>query len=135
MKKKKKNKSFFKKIETSKKLLYLDYIVAGILFIMFIVLAIVNGVYSMNVTNSLIKSGIDISSGIILAPFNLDIFGVLLGSWIIQLGISTGAYYIMCKSDHKMQLPMKLINDLPCEIKDTVDMTQVITSVLSSTNN
>ena len=124
-----------KKHEFSKKLLILDYIIAGILIGVFFICLVANGVYTMNISNELLASGIDISSITITPPFNLDIFGVLLGTWVIQLGVSSGAYYLMCKSDHKIQLPMQLVNEIPENIREQVDLTQIITTVLTSTDN
>lgn len=124
-----------KKHEFSKKLLILDYIIAGILIGVFFICLVANGVYTMNISNELLASGIDISSITITSPFNLDIFGVLLGTWVIQLGVSSGAYYLMCKSDHKIQLPMQLVNEIPGNIREQVDLTQIITTVLTSTDN
>ena len=124
-----------KKYEFSKKLLILDYIIAGILIGVFFICLVANGVYTMNISNELLASGIDISSIAITSPFNLDIFGVLLGTWVIQLGVSSGAYYLMCKSDHKIQLPMQLVNEIPENIREQVDLTQIITTVLTSTDN
>ena len=124
-----------KKHEFSKKLLILDYIIAGILIGVFFICLVANGVYTMNISNELLASGIDISSIAITSPFNLDIFGVLLGTWVIQLGVSSGAYYLMCKSDHKIQLPMQLVNEIPENIREQVDLTQIITTVLTSTDN
>ena len=67
--------------------------------------------------------------------FNLDGFGVLLGIWIAQLGISSGAYYMLIKSEHKIQLPMQMINELPDDVKEQVDMNELITTVLTTTDN
>jgi hypothetical protein len=49
--------------------------------------------------------------------------------------VSSGAYYVLIKSEHKVELPIQLLNDLPQDIKEQVDMTQIITSVLSCTDN
>ena len=119
----------------SKKLLILDYSIAAILLVAFFICHIVNGLYCINATNELIQMGVDISMISITAPFNLDIFGILLGTWITQLAISSTAYYVLVKSERKVQLPMMLINDLPQDIKENVDMTQIITTVLTSTDN
>lgn len=129
MNNKKKRKGF------SKKMLIADYIIATILVVAFFVCAIINGVYTMNTTNAIVESGIETSSITITPPFDLGIFGIFLSTWIVQLGVSSGAYYMMAKSEHKIELPMELINDLPQDVKEQVDMTQIITSVLSSTNN
>lgn len=119
----------------SKKLLIADYIVAVILVAAFFICTYINGAYVMYITNKLIEIGADISMANIIPPFNLDMFGVFLSTWIIQLGVSSGAYYVLIKSEHKMELPIQLLNDLPQDVKEQVDLTQIITSVLSSTDN
>lgn len=119
----------------SKKLLIADYAIAIILVAVFFIYAYANGVYTMNTMNKLIEMGIDVSMTTITPPFNLDIFGVFLSAWIVQLGVSSGAYYVLIKSEHKMELPIQLLNDLPQDVKEQVDMTEIITSVLSSTDN
>ena len=126
---KKKKKGF------SKKLLIADYVIAVVLVVAFFICTYINGVYTMETIDRLIEMGADVSSISVAPPFNLDMFGVLLSTWIIQLGVSSGAYYVLIKSEHKMELPMELINDLPQDIKERVDMTQVITSVLSCADN
>ena len=123
-----------KKKGFSKWLLILDYVIAAILLVAFFICHTINGVYTMNTMNELIKMGMDVSMVSIIAPFNLDIFGVLLGAWIAQLGVSSTAYYVLVKSERKVQLPMMLINDLPQDIKEQVDMNELITTVLTSTS-
>ena len=124
---KKKKKGF------SKKLLIADYVIAIVLLMAFFVCTYINGNYVMNTTNMLIETGMNMSMISISPPFNLDMFGVILGIWIAQLGLSSGAYYVLVKSEHKMELPIWLINELPQDIKEQVDLTQIITSVLSCT--
>ena len=123
------------KIGLSKKMLYADYIIAAVLIIAVFILDYINGIYIMETTNKLIEMGADMSINVVSPPFNLDIFGIILGVWITQLGISTGAYYVLVKSERKIELPIKLLNDLPEDIKEQVDVTQIITAVLSCTNN
>lgn len=124
-----------KKKGFSKKLLIADYVIAVILVAVFFICTYINGVYVMETTNKLIEIGIDASTTTVTPPFNLDMFGILLSTWIIQLGVSSGAYYVLIKSEHKMELPIQLLNDLPQDVKEQVDVTQVITSVLSCTDN
>lgn len=126
---KKKKKGF------SKKLLIADYVIAVILVAVFFICTYINGAYVMKTMDEMIEMGIDVSLISVSPPFNLDMFGVLLGTWIIQLGVSSGAYYVLIKSEHKMELPIQLLNDLPQEIKEQVDITQIITTVLSCTDN
>lgn len=119
----------------SKKLLIADYIIAVILVAVFFICTYINGTYTMDTLNKMIEMGMDVSTVVITPPFNLDIFGIFLSTWIIQLGVSSGAYYVLIKSEHKMELPIQLLDELPQDIKDQVDMTQIITTVLSCTDN
>ena len=124
-----------KKKGFSKKLLIADYVIAVVLVAVFFICTYINGAYTMETMNRMIEMGMDVSMVTITPPFNLDIFGIFLSTWIVQLGVSSGAYYMMAKSEHKVELPMQLVNDLPQDIKEQVDMTQIITTVLSCTNN
>lgn len=124
-----------KKKGLSKKLLIADYTIAVVLLTVFFICACINGVYAMNTTDKLIEMGMDVSMVAISPPFNLDMFGILLGIWIAQLGVSSGAYFVLIKSERKIELPIMLLNDLPEDVKDKVDTTQIITTVLSCTNN
>lgn len=112
-----------------------DYTIAVILVVVFFICTYANGNYVMKTMNKLIEAGVDVSMIAISPPFNLDMFGILLGTWIVQLGVSSGAYYVLIKSEHRMELPIQLLNDLPQDVKEQVDMTQIITTVLSSTDN
>lgn len=130
MKKKKTQKT-----AVSKKLLYFDYIIAVVLIIGFFACTAINGLYAMHITNEMICSGMDVSMLVINPPFNLDMYGVLLGIWVAQLGVSSTAYYVMCKSEHRIEIPMRLIEQLPKDIKEQVDMTTIITTALSCSDN
>lgn len=121
--------------EFSKKLLFADYLIAIILVVGYFVCVAINGLYAKSIIDTIMAGGIDISYTSVPQLFSLDGFGILLGSWILQLGISSGAYYMMSKSDHKIQLPMAMLNTMPDEIKEQLDMTQVVTTVLTSTDN
>lgn len=121
--------------EFSKKLLFADYVVALLLIAGFFICVALNGIYAKEFILQMINSGMDISYSSIPQLFSLDGFGILLGAWITQLGLSSGAYYLMSRSDHKIQLPMAMLNTMPEDIKSQLDMTQVITTVLSTTDN
>lgn len=121
--------------EFSKKLLFADYIIAIALILGFFTCVVLNGAYVKEMSITLMNSGIDISYSSIPQLYNLDGFGILLGVWITQLGLSSAAYYMMSKSDHKIQLPMAMLNTMPDEIKAQLDITQVVTTLLSTTDN
>lgn len=124
-----------KKKGFSKKLLIADYTVTVILIVAFFICAISNGIYTIDATNKLIEMGMDVSMVMINPPFNLDGFGVFFSTWIAQLGVSSYAYYSLVKRERKMEMPMMLLEDLPQDIKDNLDMTTIITTVLSCTND
>lgn len=121
--------------EFSKKLLFADYVVALLLIAGFFICVALNGIYAKEMLAQMIDCGVDVTCFSIPQLFNLDGFGVLLSSWILQLGVSSAAYYVMSKSDHKVQLPMAMINTIPNDIKEKIDLTQIITTVLSTTDN
>lgn len=119
----------------SKKLLITDYIVSLLLIAGFFICVALNGIYTKEICNTLLNSGLDISYSSIPQLYSLDGFGILLGAWITQLGLSSGAYYLMSRSDHKIQLPMRMLETMPDDIKSQLDFNQVITTVLSTTDN
>lgn len=118
----------------SKKLLIIDYIIAVVLIIGYIVCIVLNGLYEMQYISNILVNSYDSTYLTSIQLLNIDGFGVLLGIWIAQLGISSGAYYMLIKSEHKIQLPMQMINEIPDSIKNEIDMTQIITTVLSTTD-
>lgn len=99
----------------SKRLLRLDYIIVVLLLTMFLIFSLLNGIFCLNI--------------------NVDAFNIVLCAWIAQLGISSTAYYVLIKSEHKVELPMMLINELPENIKQNVDLTAIITTILTSSND
>jgi hypothetical protein len=119
----------------SKKLLIIDYVVAVVLIMGYMVCVALNGLYEMQYISNILVNGYDSGYLTTVQLFNLDGFGVLLGIWIAQLGISSGAYYMLIKSEHKIQLPMQMINELPDDVKEQVDMNELITTVLTTTDN
>lgn len=121
-----------RKIEFSKKLLIVDYIIAICIIIFLAVCGIKNYIYMSKMQELIIETGYQLS---LSYPFDLTNLTVILTVWIGQLAISSTAYYIMCKSDHKVQLPMIMLNNMPDDIKDKVDMTTIITTVLNTTDN
>lgn len=118
----------------SKKLLIIDYVIAVVLIVGYMVCVALNGIYEMHYVSNILVNGYDAGYLTSVQLLNLDGFSVLLGIWIAQLGISSGAYYMLVKSEHKIQLPMQMISEMPDEIKNEVDMTQIITTVLSTTD-
>ena len=88
-------------MEFSKKLLLLDYLIFGGLFI-----------------GSMIFQSVDIVA--------------ITVAWVAQLGISSGAYYWKAKNENKYKVPIKVIRSLPKEMRDQLDLTAIITSIIQS---
>ena len=124
-----------KKKGFSKKLLIADYTVTAILVVAFFICVALNGIYIMDATDKLIAMGLDPSLVTLQTPYNLDGFGTFFSAWITQLGVSSYAYYSLVKRERKMEMPMMLLENLPKEIKDQLDMNSIITTVLSCTND
>lgn len=89
------------KLEFSKKLLIVDYI----LFILLCVFA---------------------------AIFTMVDFTVVITAWIAQIGVSSTAYYSKAKSENKTKIPMKIMETLPKAIRQELDLTTIITTILQS---
>lgn len=60
---------------------------------------------------------------------------VVLCAWIAQVGISSAAYYWKAKSENLIKLPIILLTDLPEDMREKADPTQIIASVLGMGNN
>ena len=89
------------RVEFSKKLLIMDYLILIVLFLCAITFQ------------------------------NVDITSIVV-AWIAQLGISSAAYYWKAKNENRTKVPIKVIKSLPAEIRDQIDLTQVITSIIQS---
>lgn len=124
-----------KKRGFSKNLLIADYVVTVVLIVALFICSIANGVYIMNTTKELVALGHDISMITITPPFNLDGFGVFFSAWIGQLAISSYAYYSLVKRERKIEMPMKMLETIPDDIKDRLDMTSIFEAVLTNTND
>lgn len=121
-----------KKIEFSKKLLVADYLIAIMILFFLIFCAISDAIYITNIQSIMIETNTYVD---IKYPYELTNLTIILSIWIGQLGISSTAYYIMCKSDHKVQLPIKMLNTFPDDIKDKIDLTSIVTTLLSNSDN
>ena len=89
------------KLEFSKKLLIVDYL-------LMVVLLICATVYP-----------------------NVDFTAISI-AWTTQLGISSAAYYWKAKCENRTKVPLKVIESLPPEVIDHVDLTQIITSIIQN---
>lgn len=59
-------------------------------------------------------------------------FTTIIVAWITQIGISSTAYYWKAKNENRVKIPLKVIESLPEEIQDKIDLTTIITSIIQS---
>lgn len=59
-------------------------------------------------------------------------FTTIIVAWIAQLGLSSAAYYWKAKCENRTKVPLKVIESLPPEVREQIDLTQVITSIIQS---
>lgn len=85
----------------SKKLLITDYVILGVLMLLF-----------------LPPDGDKTNLAIVLV------------AWIAQIAISTGAYYWKAKAENLVKLPIVMLNDIPEDMREKVDPNSIIASVL-----
>lgn len=53
-------------------------------------------------------------------------------AWIAQVGISSAAYYWKAKSENRAKIPLKVIESLPADMQEKIDLTEVITTIIQS---
>ena len=59
-------------------------------------------------------------------------FTTIIVSWIAQIGISSTAYYWKAKNENRVKVPIKVIESLPEDMQDKLDLTAVITTIIQS---
>lgn len=85
----------------SKKLLITDYVILGVLMLLFL-----------------------------LPDGDKTNLAIVLVAWIAQIAISTGAYYWKAKAENLVKLPIVMLNDIPEDMREKVDPNSIIASVL-----
>lgn len=119
--------------QMSKTMIKLDYWIAAGMVIFFALSLIFNYVYGMVMTNKLISNGSPEYISSIILPIDLSQIAIIITAWFAQLGISSTAYYFMCKSDHAIEIPAKMIGELPPEIIEKInDPTEIIVSAITT---
>lgn len=62
---------------------------------------------------------------------NVD-FTTIIVAWIAQVGISSAAYYWKAKNENRTKVPINVIRSLPKDMRDQIDLTQVITAIIQA---
>jgi len=90
---------FNNKMEFSKKLLIVDYLILIVLFLCTV-------------------------------SFPTIDFVTLTVAWIAQTGISSAFYFWKAKTENRTKVPLNVIKSLPEDMRDKIDLTQIITSII-----
>lgn len=56
---------------------------------------------------------------------------MIIVAWIAQVGVSSAAYYWKAKSENRTKIPLKVIESMPQEMRNNVDLTAIITSIIN----
>lgn len=89
------------KVEFSKKLLIVDYLIMIVLFVCAVFFPAVD-------------------------------FTTIIVAWVAQLGISTAAYYWKAKNENRTKVPLKVIESLPAEVREQINLTEIITAIIQT---
>lgn len=56
---------------------------------------------------------------------------MIITAWIAQVGVSSAAYYWKARSENRTKIPLKVLESMPQEMRDNVDLTAIITSIIN----
>lgn len=59
-------------------------------------------------------------------------FVTVLCAWIALMGVTTGVYAWKAKSENRIKIPIKVLESLPEEMLDRVELTTIITAIIQS---
>lgn len=60
---------------------------------------------------------------------------VVIGAWIAQIAISSGAYYWKSKAENLVKLPLYMLEHLPEDMKEKADPNKIIATVVGMGQN
>jgi len=61
----------------------------------------------------------------------VDFAGIII-AWMAQIGVSSAAYYWKAKTENRTKIPLKVVESLPEEMQEKIDLTQIITTIITS---
>ena len=70
---------------------------------------------------------------IVLAAIKPEIdFATVIVAWVAQLGVSTAVYYWKSKCENRTKIPFRVIETLPDNLKQELNLTDVIVAIITS---
>ena len=67
---------------------------------------------------------------LIWADKDATVWAGVVVAWVTQLAVSTGFYYSKAKAENRIKLPILLLKDLPDDMRERVEPTELITAVI-----
>lgn len=67
---------------------------------------------------------------LVVSSYFYDGISDIAVAWIAVLGIGTGFYFWKSKAENRMKIPIYMLLKLPKSMRDDVDMTEIIKSIL-----
>lgn len=59
-------------------------------------------------------------------------FTTVICAYLVQLGVAQGAYYWKAKCENRIKVPIKVIQSLPKDLRDQLDLTAIITAIIQA---
>lgn len=67
---------------------------------------------------------------LIISSFFNETISQIAIAWIAQVGVSSGFYYWKAKNENRIKIPIEILRSLTDEEKESIDVSQVITTVI-----
>lgn len=67
---------------------------------------------------------------LILLEKDAGIWVIVCTAWATQIAVSSGFYYSKAKAENRIKLPILLLKDLPDDMRERVEPTELITAVI-----
>lgn len=59
-------------------------------------------------------------------------FATIIITWMAQIGVSSAAYYWKAKTENRTKIPLKVIESMPPDMQEKIDLTQIINTIIQS---
>lgn len=59
-------------------------------------------------------------------------FETIICAWIAVIGASVAVYFWKAKTENRIKIPVKVIESLPSEVRDELNLTELLTAIIQS---
>jgi hypothetical protein len=113
------------KLEFMKKMLIADYAI----LIVLLIATLMTVFYSMYLASLQVKSGIITSIDVSNA---LTTMYTVCGSWVVQVGATSGFYAWKSKNQKKTQFLGQMLEEIPSDMRDRADPNVLVQNIVNS---